>query len=90
MTCLVDDLGPTTPTKTWPYKQSCHLVCERGMELDRMAVRLGLKPHWKQKQQTPGEHYDLTSRKRTLAIKMGAIPVSRRTLAEFVRDKTTV
>lgn len=58
-------------------KSWCHMMVGADddlAELHAMADELGLKQLWFQDK--PGfPHYDLTPTKRTLAIKLGAIPV---------------
>lgn len=66
----------------WEFRNMvmCHMVADTGRELDAMALKLGLKPEWKQipKRETGiGSliHYDISKSKRNLAIKLGAIPL---------------
>lgn len=66
---------------------SCHLFADTEDELHCMACRIKLKRGWFQ-QGSPGggrgedrfslPHYDLTHKKRGLAIRAGAIKVTRR------------
>ena len=60
-----------------------HLQADTLHELHEFAARLGLRRSWFQSR--PGrpdrDHYDLTQRERTEAIRLGAIP-------EAVRDGT--
>ena len=87
MSCYVDPMQDTTPSKRWPYKQFCHLICENSPELDAIAARIGLDPRWKQNPNTPSEHYDLTAQRRLLAIGQGAIPVSVRHMGGMLWGK---
>jgi hypothetical protein len=57
-------------------------------ELHAMADQLGLKRSWFQSK--PGkpwhDHYDLTRTKRTQAIRLGAVPLTRREAAKRNRE----
>jgi hypothetical protein len=57
-----------------------HLQADTPEELDAFARTLGLRPEWLQTK--PGrpekDHYDLDEHGRTLALRHGAIPESRR------------
>lgn len=56
----------------WRLGPSCHLYADTVEELHSFAARLGLRREWFQdKPYFP--HYDLTSKKRALAVKCGAI-----------------
>lgn len=72
MTILVDRLRATEPTNNWPYYRGCHLFTDDGnlQELHNFARRLGLRREWFQGGRHP--HYDLTTSKRRLAVKLGA------------------
>lgn len=89
MTVYVDEL------QKWPTKircfqgGSCHLMADTVEELHEFAARLGLKRKWYQPLSSP--HYDLTPRRREMALKLGAVFVpgkeqARRRLA--VRRKS--
>jgi hypothetical protein len=62
--------------------QWCHLFADDAdcKELHDTARRLGLRREWFQ-----GDHYDLVPTKRTRAIALGAIEVSRRESVEIFR-----
>lgn len=55
-----------------------HMTADSREELDRMAVRIGLKTAWRQHSGRPTEHYDLIPFKRQMAIGLGAIEVTTR------------
>jgi len=75
MAVYVDPLMPTTPSKKWPFRASCHLYADDEEELHRFARRLGLKRSWFQSKKATGlAHYDLVDTKRRLAVKLGALP----------------
>jgi hypothetical protein len=46
-------------------------------ELLAFAGRLGLRGEWIQHQGSPKQHFDLTAAKRALAVRLGAVEVSR-------------
>ena len=72
-----------------PYKDWCHMATDGDLsELHAMARQLGLKPTWFQDK--PGApHYDLTPRKRTHALGLGAQAVDTMELARrcFLRPR---
>jgi len=84
MPVYVDNLIPTTPTKRWPYEQSCHLYADTLQELHELAQSIGLKREWFQDHHLL-PHYDLTPSKRKAAIKAGAKPKDRHHLREYMR-----
>jgi hypothetical protein len=60
----------------WRGRKWCHLLADDIDELHSFAASLGLKPSWFQdKGNFP--HYDLTESKRELALRRGAVAVSR-------------
>lgn len=65
-----------------------HMQADTLGELHAMADRLGLRRSWFQSK--PGrpwrDHYDLTAGKRDLALRLGAIPVTRREAARRNRQ----
>jgi len=60
------------------------MIADSKEELHRMAQRLGLRRSYFQEHATLW-HYDLTPRKRDEAIKLGAIPITRKQMAERLR-----
>jgi hypothetical protein len=64
----------------WRYGRSCHLIADTLAELHAMAERIGMRRAWFQ-DKPHCRHYDLTAKRRALAIAAGAIPCSR---VEFV------
>jgi len=83
MSVYVDELIPSLRTRTWPYLQACHLTADTEAQLRGFAKRLGLKRIWFQNNTIP--HYDLTRNKRQQAIRMGAIEIDRKQMAERIR-----
>ena len=77
MAVTVDEL------RVWPHakhacfmKGSAHLMADTLEELHRFAALLGLRRSWFQNGHVP--HYDLSPRKRELALEMGAVFVPAR------------
>lgn len=60
----------------------CHMVSDASEEeLHAFADRIGLKRAWAQlRPHASAAHYDLTPRRRALAIKLGAVEVTGREL----------
>lgn len=65
------------------FVRSCHMVADTSGELDAMALRVGLKKAWRQTFPVP--HYDLTSRRRERALRLGAVALPRREFVALVR-----
>lgn len=82
MSVYVDELKPVLTGPLKKYGESCHLWAESGIELDAMAVKLGLNNGWKHH-----DHYDLTRNRRRLAVKEGAIQVTSRELVKLRRKR---
>lgn len=72
----------------WELGASCHMVGDTREELDSFAVSIGLKLQWAD---TKGDlyHFDLTKSKRDLAVKKGAIELSRKEFADFYWNNRT-
>lgn len=83
MSVYIDAIVATLRTRTWPYLQACHLTADTEAQLRGFAKRLGLKRIWFQNNTIP--HYDLTRNKRQQAIRMGAIEIDRKQMAERIR-----
>lgn len=67
--------------------KSCHMWTDGEVEeLDAFAVKIGLRPEWKQVSRglrNPGiVHYDLTERMRGIAVARGAVSLSRKEAVE--------
>lgn len=66
----------------------CHMIADSRDELMTMARRIGLRPEWLQKPGHRHEHFDIKSEtKRNLAIRFGAVQVSKRELAAILARK---
>lgn len=63
----------------WQLGESCHLIADTVEELHDFAARLGMRRSWFQARSFP--HYDLTERRRTKALELGARSLGR---ADFV------
>ena len=95
MTIYVDQLMPCISSKKWPYKFSCHMVCD-GIEekdfeaLHQFAKDLGLKREWFQNHHVNKalHHYDLNTSKRVQALKMGAQELTRQERYEMIARLT--
>lgn len=72
MAVYVDDMRA-------PYGRMvmCHMVADTAVELHNMADRIGVKRKWFQ-----GNHYDICLAKRCLAVKYGAVEVTRKELVQ--------
>jgi hypothetical protein len=81
MTCYVDALRPARVPRT-RSKYWCHLMADTEDELHAMAESIGMRRSWYQ-----GDHYDLTSERRILAVKKGAVEVTSRDLAKIRRER---
>lgn len=60
----------------WPFRGMlmCHMFASTNEELEEMALKLGLKAAWRQKErESIGPHYDIAKSKRAQAIRLGAV-----------------
>ena len=85
MSVYVDEMNVCVKSKTWPYSQACHLVADSVEELHFFAGRMRLKPAWFQNRPYL-PHYDLTTGKRSKAVRLGAIELDRAQFIEFMRN----
>lgn len=65
----------------------CHLFADTTDELHQFAARLGLKRSWFQNR-VNFPHYDLVPSKRNLAVKKGAIQVTRAEMINHMKKHT--
>ena len=65
----------------------CHMVADTDDELHRMADQIGVSRKWHQKVGRPQSHYDICKSKRALAVNFGAVEISRKELASFIKSK---
>jgi hypothetical protein len=68
----------------WKLGPNCHLIADSIEELHVFAARLGMKPAWYQAESSP--HYDLTERRRSAAVRLGAVELDRRALVAKLRE----
>ena len=73
------------PIHSWRNKKWCHLVADDLQELHDFATKLGLKREWFQNHRLQ-PHYDITVTKREQAIKLGAISIETKQMAERVES----
>ena len=78
---------PHTKIRGCKHKKWCHLFADSKEELLEFGKKIGLKAEWFQ-----GNHFDLTPKKRELAIQNGAVEMSvkewmRRTFPDIRRFK---
>lgn len=66
----------------------CHMIADTLVELDDMADKIGVARKWRQ-DKGHATHYDIALSKRVLAVKAGAIEVTRKELGImlFVRRR---
>lgn len=79
MATYVDDLVDYG----WKLGLSCHLLADAEEELHELAAKIGMKRSWFQDGDTHAmPHYDLVASRRKLAVKKGAIEITRQQLYE--------
>lgn len=83
MTVYVDDMAAPYRPKHRPGRTyvMCHMIADSEDELHAMAAKIGVARKWFQGRPAHDPHYDIAKSKRALAIKLGAVAVSRRELA---------
>lgn len=77
MAVYVDDMRA-------PYGRMvmCHMAADTREELIAMADRIGVARKWLQKRGTWQEHFDICLSMRALAVRCGAIEVTRKELVQ--------
>ena len=72
-----------------PYRgmRMSHLLADSTEELEEASKRLGLPEGCVQHPGTHKEHLDVSETKRSLAIAMGAHPVTSREIGEMIRRR---
>ncbi len=77
MTVYVDKL------QSQPYGGAvCHMIADTHDELIEMADQINLRRKWLQYPGEAREHFDVSLRKRALALKHGAVEIEWRELGE--------
>jgi Protein of unknown function (DUF4031) len=64
---------------------SCHMIADSLDELHAFARKIGLRKGWFQQGRMP--HYDLTPKRRVVAVQMGAIELTRRQYIEKMHER---
>ena len=78
MAVYVDPLMNHGTSKTWKWTHSCHMFADSVEELNKFAVAMGLKLAWFQLSRSGRfPHYDLTAKRRVVAVRKGAIELDR-------------
>ena len=85
MAVYVDPLFPCIPNRYWRWPKSCHMFADDVDELHAFAAEIGLRREWFQ-DDARLPHYDLHPARRVVAVANGAVQVTRRELAERMRD----
>lgn len=65
----------------------CHMVADTTDELLAMADKIGVARRWLQKAGTDHEHFDIAMSKRALAVRHGAVEVTRKHLGMLIQSK---
>ena len=65
----------------------CHMVADTTDELLEMADMIGVARRWLQHAGTYREHFDICLAKRALAIKAGALAVTRRQIGIMLHNR---
>lgn len=65
----------------------CHMIADTVDELLEMADRIGVARRWLQCAGTPQEHFDICWSKRAMAVKAGAVEVTRREVGRLICQK---
>ena len=81
----VDELRTYPLTHRWRYGQACHLLADTLDELHAFAAKIKLRRSWFQSHER-WPHYDLTAKRREVAIENGAIEITAR---QYLRSKAT-
>ena len=64
-----------------------HMIADSTEELLAMADKIGVQRKWLQRPGTYQEHFDICQTKRKLAVKAGAIPITRMDLGRKLVEK---
>ena len=86
--CYVDALLAWPKSDAWKYGKACHLMIDAMTPIDilhEFASRIGMKRSWFQVSASGVPHYDLTARRRAMAVRLGAVEVDRIKTVEIMR-----
>lgn len=86
MTVYVDDMYKY-PLGQFRRMKMSHMVADTTEELLAMADAIGVNRRWIQYPGTEDEHFDIAMAKRALAVKNGAVEITMRECAFFVRGR---
>ena len=86
MTVYVDDMY-LTPLGQFGRMKMSHMIADSTEELMAMADRVGIDRRWLQNAGTHREHFDISSGKRAIAIRHGAVEVTMRQLGKMIRER---
>jgi hypothetical protein len=65
----------------------CHMIADTREELLCMVDSIGVHRKWIQDRNTPREHFDICLAKKAKALKLGAVEIGFRELAEKTRTR---
>jgi Protein of unknown function (DUF4031) len=82
MTVYVDDMEAE-----FGRMVMCHMIADTTDELLDMARKIGVRTKWIQNAGTYREHFDVCKSKRAAALSLGAIPLTRKQLAQKLIDR---
>ncbi len=81
----IDSLKSCTPKKGWRWSSYCHMFADSEEELHEFANKIGMKIEWFQNKKLP--HYDLTAKRRQLALSLGAIEIDSSWIKRKLRER---
>jgi hypothetical protein len=85
MTVYVDSLSHRGWRLRGHLVRSSHMIADSISELHEMAKRIGMKRDWFQSNAST-VHYDLTEKRRTEALKLGAVELDRLSFVQKIRE----
>lgn len=65
----------------------CHMIADTTDELLAMVNKIGVNPKWIQQAGTANEHFDISTAKKKIALKAGAIEINMRDYARMVNER---
>lgn len=83
MNVFIDNMTPCRTNRKWRWRESCHLFADDISELHSFATSIGVKREWYQPYPIL-PHYDLTRKRRDIAIRSGAEPVGASNLVAMM------
>lgn len=86
MAVYVDDMYKI-PLGEFKGMKMSHMIADTTEELLAMADKIGVKRKWIQDKDTKWEHFDICMSKRVLAVKHGAIEITRLELGRMIIKK---